>query len=297
MARLVWPILAVACALSCLPLAYAQVHTGRPNAQSIRDCSPTSVDQQPSGPEVVIEDLNFEGDIHLPAADQEQIAASLKRGTYSDEPDAVTSGVLERVRRAWQDHGYFKVGVSGSARVVTSSPASERIAIAVQIEEGQQYRLEGIRFNGNNELSDKNALRSLFPLKDGDIFSREEIAKGLDKLRFAYRQSGFINFTSIPNTQFNEERQTISLLIDIDEGKRFYVSSVQIIGLDADVFKDSLLKRGDVYDQRLANLFIQQHVPLPLNDASSDSRIHLQLDERAATVGITYDLRSCSSEQ
>jgi outer membrane protein assembly factor BamA len=241
----------------------------------------------------VVAELVFEGDLHLSLADQDQIAAFLKHRTYSGDADAVTSDVLERVRRAWQDHGYFDVRVSGGSRVLTSSPTSERVAVTVQIDEGQQYRLQSIRFDGNREVSDKNALRSLFSLKDGDIFSGEEIAKGLDKLRFAYRQLGFINFTSLPNTQFNEELQTISLLIDIDEGKRFYVSSVKIIGLDADVFEDSLLKRGDVYDEGLANLFIQQHAPLPLNDASFDSRIHLQLDERAATVGITYDLRSC----
>jgi hypothetical protein len=38
-------------------------------------------------------------------------------------------------------------------------------------------------------------------------FQSRKIAKGLDNLRFAYRQVGHINFTSIPNTQFNEEHR------------------------------------------------------------------------------------------
>jgi outer membrane protein assembly factor BamA len=83
--------------------------------------------------------------------------------------------------------------------------------LTVQVDEGQQYRLEDIRFNNSRAISNVDALRSLFPVKDGDIFSREEVAKGLDNLRFAYRQNGYINFTSIPNTQFNDERQIISL--------------------------------------------------------------------------------------
>lgn len=153
--------------------------------------------------------------------------------------------------------------------------------------------MEEVRFKGNREISDVNALRSLFPVKDGDIFSREEVAKGLDNLRFAYRQLGFINFTSVPNTEVNEDRQTISLVIDIDEGKRFYLSRVSILGLDDHVLEDSLLKRGTVYDQRLVDLFLQEHASSFPTDASPDLGIHLQLNERAATVAITYDFRAC----
>jgi outer membrane protein assembly factor BamA len=297
--RLAQPVLAIACVLSCQPPTHAQVllPAANPDAQNIQVCAPSSVDKRPSGPEVAITQLNFEGDLRMPTTDQDQIATDLKQRTYSGEPDAVVSEVLERVRRAWEDRGYFKVQAHGDASVLTSSPTSERIAVTVQVDEGQQYRLEDIRFNNNRAISNVDALRSLFPLKDGDIFSREEVAKGLDNLRFAYRQLGYINFTSIPNTQFNDERQAISLGIDIDEGKQFYVSSVGILGRDDHVLKDSLLKRGNVYDQRLVDLFLQEHASSLPTDASPDSRIHLRLNERAGTVAVTFDFRPCPLQE
>jgi outer membrane protein insertion porin family len=43
-------------------------------------------------------------------------------------------------------------------------------------------------------------LRHLFPIKDGDIISREKIGKGLENLRKVYGQFGYINFTSVPDT-------------------------------------------------------------------------------------------------
>ena len=46
----------------------------------------------------------------------------------------------------------------------------------------EQYRLGGITFSGNKEVTNVKALRSLFPMKDGDIFSREKVAKGLENL-------------------------------------------------------------------------------------------------------------------
>jgi hypothetical protein len=293
-------ILAIAYGLGYQPLARAQITVPAKilEAQDSGACSPSALsdDKQPAAHQVTIAEFTFDGDLHMPIEDQDLIAATLKERMYSGNLDEVKSDVLERTSRAWQDHGYFKVQAQGKARVLTSGPVSEHIAVTVQIDEGQQYRLEGIRFKGNSEINDENALRSLFPLKDGDIFSREKIAKGLDNLRFAYRQVGHINFTSIPNTQFNEEHQTISLDIDIDEGKKFYVSGVSIVGLDDHVLEDSLLKRGNVYDQRLVDLFLQEHTSLLPTDASPDSRIHLQLDERAATVAITFDFRHCPVE-
>jgi outer membrane protein assembly factor BamA len=292
--RLAQAALAIACFLSCQPPTYAQVPPANLEAQP--EVCATSSDKDPSGPEVTIADLNFEGDLRMPTTDQDEISTSLKQQTYSGDRDGVTSEVLERVRRAWQDRGYFSVQVRGGANVLTSNPASERIAVSVQVDEGQQYRLGEIRFRNNKAISNVGALRNLFPLKDGDIFSRGKIAKGLDNLRFAYGQLGYINFTSIPNTQINEESQTISLDVDVDEGKQFYVSSINVVGLDDHVLKDSLLQPGDIYNQRLANLFVEKHATPPLTDAQPDSRIRRHLDERAATVAITFDFRRCPVE-
>lgn len=51
------------------------------------------------------------------------------------------------------------------------------------------------------------------------------LAKGSITCALLIANWGFINFTPIPNTQVDESALTISLVIDFDEGKRFYVSS------------------------------------------------------------------------
>jgi outer membrane protein insertion porin family len=75
--------------------------------------------------------------------------------------------------------------------------------------------------------------------------------KGLENLKGAYGELGYLNFTSVPNTSFNEEEKTVKLDIDLDEGKQFFVDRVEIRGLEEqdsqDLLKTVLLKRGDVY--------------------------------------------------
>ena len=215
---------------------------------------------------------------------------------YRGGPQAAASEVAERVRQSWQDRGYFKVTARADAHLLTSSPVNGQIAVAVHIEEGQQYRLEEIRFKNNRAITNVQALRSLFPINDGDVFDRAAIAKGLENLRFAYGEFGYVNLTSVPNTRFNEKQQTISLDIDMDEGKQFYVSAISLLGLDNHLLEDSPLQPGNIYNQRLARLFIQEHAPSSLADALPDSRIHLQLNEQTGTLAITFDFRDCPEQ-
>ncbi len=49
----------------------------------------------------------------------------------------------------------------------------------------------------------------MFPIKDGDVFDRDKIAKGLDNLRKAYGQLGYINYTSVPEPTFDEEKKLV----------------------------------------------------------------------------------------
>jgi outer membrane protein assembly factor BamA len=289
--------LAIAYLPLCQPSSGAQSLAPNPETQNVDLCAPSITGRQPSGPKVTIADLYFEGELGMPPADVEQIASALRQQTYSGEPDEVVDEVLERARRAWQDHGYFKVQVHGARKMLTSSPGNERVAITVLVEAGQQYRLEDIQFNNNKEVTSVKALRSLFPLKDGEIFDRSAISKGLDNLRFAYGQLGHLNFSSIPNAQVNEERQTISLIVDVDEGKKFFITSLKTVGLEDANLNDSLLKPGNIYDKRLVDLLFEKYKPSSLQAASADSRISEQIDEKAGTVAITFDFRPCPLQQ
>ncbi len=270
-----------------------------PEPQNVRACS-TPPDDEPSGPTITITEVQFDGDLHLPVADQDQIASSLKQLPYSGDPDDVTKDLVERVRQAWQDHGYMKVEVSGENRILSSNPVSESIAVAVRVNAGEQYRLGQIAFKNNKAITDVKGLRDLFPISDGEILDRSKVAKGLENLRTEYGELGYINFVAVPTPRVNDDDHTASFDVDIDEGKQFVIGSINILGLDeqgsAAVSKELPLKRGDLYNDRLAQLSMQQYSSSLTPEPSSDSRVRLQLDRRAGTVGITFDFRACPVE-
>jgi outer membrane protein insertion porin family len=174
----------------------------------------------------------------------------------------------ERVRFAYRDKGYYNAAVEtpktqirdeGGLNWFTFQPRrGKRIDILLPIEEGDRYRLGTITFTGNKAVRNEKALRATFPIKDGDWFNATVIGKGLENLKKAYGNLGYINFAAIPKPIFNEKKKTVSLEIDIDEGKPFYVSRIEFEGntitRDRVIRRELLLQEGQVYDSRLWEL-------------------------------------------
>jgi len=173
----------------------------------------------------------------------------------------------ERVRNEYQNRGFFKVlvqdpkteihdtGHEGVRIPLLQKGPGKAVDITMPIEEGDRYRLSSITFKNNKAITNTKALRALFPIKDGDIFSREKVGKGLENLRKAYGEYGYINFTSVPDTKFDDEKKLIFLEIDVDEGKQFYVRRIEFQGntttRDKVIRREIALEEGQVYNSRL----------------------------------------------
>jgi len=171
----------------------------------------------------------------------------------------------EHVRYEYQNRGYYKVivqdpkvdihdtGHKGFHVPLLQHGPGKAADITIPLEEGDRYRLGSITFKNNKAVPDVARLRAQFPIKDGEYFSREKVAKGLENLRKAYGTLGYINFTSVPNTTFDEDKKLVSLDIDIDEGKQFFVRRIEFSGntttRDKVIRREIALEEGQQYDQ------------------------------------------------
>lgn len=250
----------------------------------------------PSGPEITIRDITFSGFIQMPVAEQDEIVASIKQKKYVAPLDGLVEEAVERIKAGWQDRGYIKVKATGNAKTVDQSPSAFYIALFVNVEENLQYRLGGIRFKNNRAITNVKAMRELFPIKDGDIFSRTQIAKGLEGLRKMYGQYGYANYTGVPATTFDDAKKLAYVLIDIDEGKQFYISDIRIEGVDDStrqkMSKELAIHRGDIYNIRLVQLSTDRiHSVFPLCECEDSEKLRLNVEDGTAVV--TLDFRPC----
>ncbi len=174
----------------------------------------------------------------------------------------------ERVRLAYGDRGYFKAltgepvtkirDTTGFNPFTFHVTTGKRIDLLIPIEEGERYRLGGITFKGNVHVPNTRVLRAQFANKDGEWFNRTQFGKGLEQLRKAYGELGYINFVGTPVPRFDEAKHLIFLDIDIDEGKAFYISRIEFTGnsitRDKVIRRELLVDEGSVYNSRLVDL-------------------------------------------
>ncbi len=212
----------------------------------------------------------------------------------------------ERVRAEYQNRGYFKVivgdpktnihdtGHKGFHIPLLQHGPGKAVDITMPIEEGDRYKLGSITFKNNKAVQNVKALRGLFPIKDGDIFSREKIAKGLENLRKAYGELGYINFTSVPDTKFDDEKKLIFLDIDVDEGKQFYVRRIEFQGntttRDKVIRREVALEEGNIYNSRYWELSLLRLNQLGYFDQlkpDDPNTTDRKLDEKNGLVDLT----------
>jgi outer membrane protein insertion porin family len=166
------------------------------------------------------------------------------------------------------------------------------------IEEGDRYTLGSITFKNNKAVSNVKALRNLFPIKDGDIFSKDKVAKGLENLRKAYGEQGYINFTSVPETRFDDDKKLIFLDIDVDEGKQFYVRRIEFQGntttRDKVIRREIALEEGNIYNSRLWELSLLRLNQLGYFDQLKPDDPNVtdrKLDEKDGLVDLTLKVK------
>ena len=212
----------------------------------------------------------------------------------------------ERVRQAYRDKGYYNAAIEepktqirdqGGLNWFTFRPnKGKRIDILMPIEEGARYRLGSITFTGNKAVSNVRALRGTFAVKDGEWFNATLIGKGLENLKKAYGQLGYINFGAIPKPVYDDQKKTVSLDIDIDEGKPFYVSRIEFTGntitRDKVIRRELMLEEGQVYNSQLWEYSLLRLNQLEYFDplkVDQDSEAHQ--DAEAGTVDLLLKVK------
>src|SRR5271170_1980031 len=273
------------------------------------------------GPKVKVGRIRFKGNKHIPDRTLRAAMKNLKpigiphsiflEDIFSKTYDATKlEEDTERVRAEYQNRGYFKVLVDDPKTEIHDTGNTgfhipwiqpgpgKSVDITMPIEEGDRYHLGKITFKNNKAISNVNALRGLFPMKDGDIFSREKVAKGLENLRKAYGEAGYINFTSVPDTKFDDEKKTVNLEVDVDEGKQFYVRRIEFQGntttRDKVIRREIALEEGQIYNSRFWELSLLRLNQLGYFDQlkpDDPNTTERHLDEKNGTVDLTLKVK------
>jgi outer membrane protein insertion porin family len=216
------------------------------------------------------------------------------------------------VRGLYQDNGYFKVVVKDPILEnidttgfrmgvpVAGRTHGKAVNITIPIEEGDRYKMGTLKIvsaDPDKALSLKvDALKAIFPLKEGDTFSAAKIRKALDDYRKAYGQYGFIDFTAEPQTDIDEAAKRIDITMRFNEEKQYYVRRIDFVGntttRDKVIRRELLLDEGQLFNKRAWEVSILRLNQLDYFDRiEEDKAVEIKRNQKEGTVDLTLKLK------
>lgn len=207
-------------------------------------------------PEIRIVDLKLVGTVALTEAERAEMLDQLRQ-SVKYEGQFRGDELAERLRDQFQCHGFFKAQI-GDVRIIDLSKTKKTRTVIIEapVEEEKRFRLQTVGFQGGTVFDDRT-LRAAVPMNDGDLFNVEKVREGIKTLRDLYGSRGYVNFTPVPDTQIDDERQVITVVFDLDEGEQFRFGKLTLEGSEPRPgIGDTLLEAwkpltGQVYNARL----------------------------------------------
>jgi outer membrane protein insertion porin family len=216
------------------------------------------------------------------------------------------------VRGLYQDNGYFRVIVKDPILEnvdtthfrmgipIAGRASGKAVNITIPIEEGDRYRMGTLKIvsaDPDKALSLKvDALKTVFPLHEGDIFSIDKLRKANKSYTDAYGQYGFIDFTLEPEFDINDDAKRINLTLKFSEEKQYYVRRIDFVGntttRDKVIRRELLLDEGQLFNKRAWEISILRLNQLDYFDRiEEDKAVEIKRNTKEGTVDLTLKLK------
>jgi len=180
----------------------------------------------------------------------------LKKGTMVTDNLIVTSN--NYFKKKYTDKGFLKTKVS--INTVKDTSDINVVNMSVHIDKGTRIKIKDILFKGNKAFSSKKLRKSMGNTKR-KFFGRfwksskyidDKYKEDLETILDQYSRKGFRDARILSDKLVYNNDNTISLEIEIEEGKQYYFSDILFVGNKnySNEFLQSILKigKGDIYN-------------------------------------------------
>lgn len=136
-------------------------------------------------------------------------------------------GDLEKLNSYYLDRGYTKFRVSSTQ--VSTTPDRKAVYIAINVEEGDEYKVGKVDLSGDIILPE-DELRKFILVKDGQTFSQALVTNTEQLLtkRLGNEGYNFAKVKGVPET--DDTGKTVDIKFFVDPGKRTYVQRIEFAG-------------------------------------------------------------------
>jgi outer membrane protein insertion porin family len=207
----------------------------------------------------------------------------------------------KELKRQYLSRGKYSTEVGSTVTPLERN----RVAIALNVDEGEVARIRGINIIGNQTFKEGELL-DLFALSTpgfstwfskNDQYSKQKLSGDLESLRSFYFNQGFLEF-NIDSTQvqISPDKQDIYLTVNIAEGPKYKVSDVKVAGNltipETEIRKMISVQPGSFFSREELTASTKRIGDRLANDGYSFSNINAapEVDKEKKTVAFTFQV-------
>ncbi|MCA0268815.1 MAG: outer membrane protein assembly factor BamA [Bacteroidetes bacterium] len=211
-----------------------------------------------------------------------------------------------RILNLYRSRGYYDARiVSDTARIVMRG-GKPRAIVTIRVDEGRQYHVRNVAFEGNTRYNDQQLQRVIGIVK-GDVFNLPRIEENLygnkaqNHLGALYQNEGYLRFNVEP--QYNVVGpDSVDLVFDIAEGDTYDFGSVTIAGNTKT--KEHVVRRelytipGQAFSREAIMESLRRLQQLGyFSPESLNKGPDIRPNDRTREVDMTYSLEEVGSDQ
>ena len=156
---------------------------------------------------------------------------SLSTGQVFIEKNLVD--LTNKIKDLYRDNGYYSTKVSTKENI----DSANRIAIEIDIQEGNRAKINSFKILGSNYFTEKQ-LKKLYSMGEADFFplnyftNKDEFNQIIfdsetEKLKTKYFDEGFLDFEILSSkVDIDEKQSLINVSLDLFEGKRYLLGEI-----------------------------------------------------------------------
>ena len=155
-----------------------------------------------------------------------------------------------RMQETYRQNGYLDAEVlTPLLRVDFNSYTAE---LSYQVEEGVQYIVESVHYNGYEEVLDDAKMATLVQLKSGDVFDIALFREDMSRIQTAIADVGYAYAKVLPDMDKDPKTGKVKITYNAQPGEKVYIRDVHITGndrtLDRIIRRDVFLSPGDLFN-------------------------------------------------
>ena len=170
--------------------------------------------------------------------------------------------LISQIEATYISKGYYGIKITKTIEI----DAQNRVGIEVDINEGEVARISTMKISGA-KIHDEDDLLDLFEIGEPDFFilnyftqkdhySKVALDAGVEAMKSLYINSGYLDFkVSKIVTNLSEDKQSISIDIQVNEGSQYKVGTIEFTGDIHNQSTDTLnnlitISKGDVFERK-----------------------------------------------